>query len=404
MSKTNQKALLVVYLLVFMDLVGFGIIIPLLPFYMDELGTTALMATSLLGIYSFLQFIFSPILGKISDRIGRRPVLLFSLFGSIIAYGIYALSFLVSPTKGVTIFLIFLSRVLAGIMGANISTAHAFISDIVPKNKRTDAMGKIGAAYGLGFILGPAIGALTNPFGNHIPGLIASVICAIAFFIGYFVLPESNTERKSAVDDNKKTPITSVLTKEVLIITLIIFFFSVAFVQMESIFSLFAKDRFILNQTQIGWIFVLLGIVIVISQGWLIGKISCHCKDISLLVTGLIVLCIGFVGVALSNSVAGMVIFMVVIALGVGTINPSIPSILSKLSGPEHQGLIQGIGQSSASIARVIGPILSGVLYDSYSPQMPFFTGAVILIFCFIFSFYFLKNKNYNLMTAEANI
>ncbi|MCD6047046.1 MAG: multidrug resistance protein [Gammaproteobacteria bacterium] len=378
----NKNSLNILFLIVFIDMLGFGVIIPFLPYLVGKLGASGLFATSLLSIYSLMQFIFSPLLGRLSDKYGRKPILLFCLSGSAISYLIYGSAFFITQNSHLILWLIFSSRLFAGVMGASIPVAYAYIADKTSSDQRTEAMGKIGAAFGLGFIFGPAIASFLTPLGPSAPGFCAMLICLVGFSLALKFLKESKN-RHSYQEHPHFTleNICNILTqKNIGLLILITLLYGFAFVQMESIFSLFAATIYHLKQAQIGWIFVYLGVLIAISQGALVGKLSLRFGDTNLLLFGALLLVFSFFFISYTKNVWVMIILMGGVALGAGAINPTLSAILSHQTTSDKQGITQGISQSASSLSRILGPIIAGISFDTWSPAAPFFLGTILML------------------------
>ncbi|MCH9644188.1 MAG: MFS transporter [Gammaproteobacteria bacterium] len=379
----EKKSLNVLYLIVFIDMLGFGVIIPLLPFLVSKMGASGLFAASLLSIFSLMQFIFSPILGRLSDKYGRKKILNLCLLGSVLSYGLYAIAFFVTKQSDITLLLIFVSRLIAGIMGANIPLAYSYIADTTKPEDRTGAMGKIGAAFGMGFIFGPAIAGLLAPLGLAAPGIAAMSICLVALFCAMLFLKESRDElvEKNPVEKLSLKQVAGILNHKVIgAIILVTLLYGFSFVQMESIYSLFIGHVYQLSQSQIAYLFVFVGVVIAVSQGALVGPLSKRIGNINLLFLGALLLAISFILLVYSGSIWLMLLSSAGISLSAGAINPTLSVIISCHVDRNKQGLTQGLNQSASSLSRIIGPIVAGFLYDHYHPTSPFVLGSLVMM------------------------
>ncbi len=377
MKTFNQSNLWVIYLIVFIDLMGFGIIIPLLPYYVGELQASGFVVAMLMSVYSLMQFIFCPLWGRLSDKIGRKPVLIVSLLGTVISYLMYGIAFIIFTDKSSLLIAIFCSRILAGIMGANITTAYAVICDISKGHDRTNAMGKVGAAFGLGFILGPAIGAGSSLLGPAAPGVIAALLSSIACLIAVFSLGETNGHRSIKKSETAQPRVMSLSFRLVILCSLI---YGIAFAAMESIFALFASQQFSLSAWQIGAIFAYLGFIIAVSQGFLVGKITQRISDSVVMLIGMIFMILAYLMIGITESTSLMIVMMGIIALAAGLINPLFPVMIARITVANQQGLTQGIYQSAQSLARIIGPVIAGISYTQFSPHAPFIVGAGFIL------------------------
>ena len=327
---TNKTAQLgIIFLTVFIDLIGFGIVIPILPIYAQHFGANEMVIGLLLGTYSLMQFIFSPILGKISDRVGRRPVLLVSLLATSVGFAIMGFA----PS----ILWLFVGRIIPGISGGNITTAQAYIADITKPEERSHAMGLIGAAFGLGFTLGPAIGGLLSHYSIAAPFLFASGLALFNAILAFIRLPES-LSAEHRVSPEERAPISQVFKHGWHLPALMgSYFFSIAgFAIMTTIFALFTEARFGFNSEKIGEVFAFIGFIGIIVQGGLLRQLLKRQSEKSLAVTGAILL---VVGMALLPGVTGLASLMAVAAvIGIGNcVGPGVAAATLKFF-PNHPG------------------------------------------------------------------
>lgn len=400
---TDKKALGIIFVIVFMDLVGFGMIIPLSSYLAKHFGATALEIGLLMTIYSLMQFIFSPFWGKISDRVGRRPILLLSLFGSSASYLLYAFS--------TELWMLYVSRALAGFFGANISTAMAYIADVTDKESRSKGMGLIGAAFGMGFVLGPFIGGVFGdignqisseaPFGMNFSALIASGICFINFFVAIKVLKESLSKeareklppRKSRFESFTKFA-TKPLIGSLLMMSLL---GALAMAHMESTMFLFVMDKFNWSLSFASFGFAYIGVMMVFTQGYLIRKVMPKYGERKLLVFGLILSAIGMGGIGFTQGVWSMLLVQTCLAIGIGLVNPSLLGSISLKGSESEQGELMGVNQSMSALGRIIGPALGGFVYQSISMESPYFFAAGLMLLSL-----FLVLKNYKDLPNEG--
>lgn len=400
----KRSPLIVIFTTVFIDLVGFGIVIPVLPFYAEgtAFNATPRVVGLLFASYSIMQLIFSPILGGLSDKHGRRPVLLLSIIGTGIGF------LFLGAAK--TLLMLFIGRILDGITGGNISTAQAYIADITTEENRAKGMGLIGAAFGLGFIFGPAIGGILSGWGIHVPFFFAAALCFANAILLYFTLPETVTEdhpaKNSAARGRSLRHILNSLKQPRLAFVLIIYFlFIVAFSIMTTSFSLYTMFRFGYDAQHTGYLFAYVGLIAVVIQGGLIGRLVKKFGEIPLVIFGALCFAISlfavpFVGPA-AGGLVGLLIGGGVFSLGNSLATPALTSLASKTAGPEQQGVVLGVTQSTASLARAVGPFLAAMLINSSIAHLgadgiphhmsdrslfiTFWTGGVImLIACFL--------------------
>jgi DHA1 family tetracycline resistance protein-like MFS transporter len=355
----RRSPLTVVYLTVFIDLLGFGIILPLLPLYAEELGATGVWVGGILTAYSGLQFLSAPFLGRLSDRIGRRPVILASLAGS-------TAGFLISGFAG-SLGVLLAGRAVAGLSGGSIGPAQAYIADVTPPRERTKAMGLLGACIGLGFVLGPALGAGLSHFGFGAASFTAAGLAAANLALGYFILKEP--ERAGAGPALQRPNLSSFFeafatptTRGLLIAT---FLTTLAFVAMEATFALLAKERYDLSEGQLGLIFAFGGIVIIIVQGALVARLSRRYGERRTALGGAVTLSLGLLLLPLAPGLGVAALLLGLIAAGQGLLSPALSSMLSLHAENGRQGVTLGLGQAHAAAARAIGPIIAGALFDA---------------------------------------
>jgi MFS family permease len=371
---------LVIFLTVFIDLIGFGICLPLLPKYAERYGAQGWKIGAAMGVYSLMQLVFAPWWGQLSDRIGRRPVLLVSNFGSIVAYGLFGLS---AQFVGETGFWILVgSRVFAGICGANLSVASAFIADVTTPEKRSKGMGLIGMAFGLGFILGPVLGSQAfKHFGLAGPGVVAAVICAINFVLGCIILPE--TQKKDAAPPVRRPrfeQIRHVLAmKEVGFLIGIYFLGTFAFTAFESTLPLLLDAKLKFDEEHVGYVFAFCGIMAAMVQGGGIGRLVKSFGERRLIGASLIVVAISLVLMPLANTLATLLGALAVFAIGSGINRAPTMGLISQLSPADEQGTTLGVAQSAGTLARVLGPTVATTLYDVWLPA-PYLACATIAL------------------------
>jgi len=376
----SGSPLLVIFLTVFIDLIGFGICLPLLPKYAERYGAQGWKIGAAMGVYSLMQLVFAPWWGQLSDRVGRRPVLLVSNFGSIVAYGLFGLS---AQFVGETGFWILVgSRVFAGICGANLSVTSAFIADVTTPEKRSKGMGLIGMAFGLGFILGPVLGSQAfKHFGLAGPGVVAAVICAINFVLGCIILPE--TRKKDAAPPVRRPrfeQIRHVLAmKEVGFLIGIYFLGTFAFTAFESTLPLLLDAKLKFDEEHVGYVFAFCGIMAAMVQGGGIGRLVKSFGERRLIGASLIVVAISLVLMPLANTLATLLGALAVFAIGSGINRAPTMGLISQLSPADEQGTTLGVAQSAGTLARVLGPTVATTLYDLWLPA-PYLACATIAL------------------------
>ncbi|MFT3921365.1 MAG: MFS transporter [Myxococcales bacterium] len=388
MAKERVPSLGVIFLTVLLDLLGFGLVMPFLSLQArDVFGVDELTATALGGCYSAMQFLFMPLWGRLSDRIGRRPVMLISIAFSVL--GMAGLGLALGFASSVA--WLFLARAASGAATANLGTASAYIADITTPEERVKGMGLIGMAFGIGFIIGPGVGGLlTQPINGRVGPLacfVAAGLSLINLLWAFTALPESlPPERRSRAADGR-SPIaqrlaaltrslqTPGIAQAVCTNGLII----LAFSGLEFTYALYAADSFGLRERQVGWMFVYMGFIGALVQGLFMRRVSGKIRETSLAYAGLGLMITGFVGFSLAPRAGLWALYAVsgLIAVGNGFTQPSISAYISRLADPARQGETLSSNQSMASLARTFGPVLAGALYRS-APSVPFWACAGI--------------------------
>jgi DHA1 family tetracycline resistance protein-like MFS transporter len=373
----RKSALLNIFLVVFIDLVGFGIVIPILPYYAKQFGASGWALGWLMTSYSLMQFLIAPVWGSISDRIGRRPVLLISILGTCLSMTF--LGFAQSLAW------LFIGRIFAGISGANISTAYAYITDITDESNRAKGMGMIGAAFGLGFIFGPFIGGVLSPNGYSVPMFAGAGLAAFNLVFAFFTLgePPISSEARAANRFRRfdREMIRTAFGDERTKIAIIEFFlFTLAWTQIEVVFALYMNARYGYDARQAGFLLGAMGVVMVIIQGGLIRRLVPRYGELSLVRTGLVLTAIGLTAFGLVREVGLAIALLAPSAIGQGILHPSLSSLASKGARAHARGATMGVFQSAASLARVIGPVIAGFLYDNLGWSTPFYAASIILV------------------------
>lgn len=388
-SPENERMAFIVVTM-FLNFLGFSIIIPILPFLVGRYvgaNNVALFVGLIMSSYALCQFFAAPGLGAVSDRIGRRPVLLVSLFGSIIGYVVMAI--------GGSIWIIFLGRIIDGLTGGNISTVYAYIADITKPQDRGRYYGILGAAGGVGFMLGPAIGGFVAHINLVAPLYLGAFITLLNVIFGYFVLPESlhNDHRVKHIDLSHLNPFMQFNhifeIKALKRVFSFGFLFFLALISMQAINAVFFKDVFHWNPPQIGLILFVVGVVDIISQGFLVTKLLPIFGDVKVAILGLILTAIGLL-IAASNTVliSPVLIYVGVIILitGDGLFEPSFSSLVSNSVDRTMQGRVQGANQGMQSISRVIAPLFAASLYSVWK-GLPYLIGAFLIFIAIILVF-----------------
>jgi DHA1 family tetracycline resistance protein-like MFS transporter len=381
----NRSPIFVLFVTIFIDLLGFGLIIPILPIFALELQATSLQIGVIAGIYSLMNFVFAPFWGTLSDKIGRRPVMLISIFITMLAYVFFAFTS--------SLWFLIISRIFAGIGSANISAAQAYISDITEPKDRAKNMGLIGAAFGLGFIFGPPAGgflkSLSGAGSVTLVGYFAATLCALNWLLAYAFLPESMKEKQHTKKFRFK-PVADLIIelKKPIIRELftINFLFITSFAMMQVTLAILWIEHYLLNEKQVGFVFMFMGLSSAIVQGGLVGILNKRFGEKQLLLMGAISMAIGLFSIPFVpvSYFLLQLISIIFIAFANGCITPAISSLISQTADKFEQGQVLGMNQSFGSLARVIGPILGGVLYDMHF-GLPYIGGACIMIITYFF-------------------
>jgi MFS transporter, DHA1 family, tetracycline resistance protein len=351
---------LTIFLPCFIDTLGFGIVIPVLPLYAEHFGATAVQIGALVGIFSLAQFFFAPVWGKVSDRVGRKPVLLLGLIGTVVGYLLMGMAH--------TVLMLFFARLIDGISGANIGAAQAYLADISTSENRAKAMGLLGAAFGLGFVFGPALGGWASVTFNYAaPMFIAAGLALANFFFVMFFLPES---RSSEAGGKRTEPLFPHLFDHVERKTYAwslasYFLVIVGFSMMTAIFALLLLHRFGLDALHTGYIFAGVGVLGVVIQGGLIGRLVRRFGEAALALAGTVFMFAGLFALAVSPGVPWMVAATAAVGIGNSLLMPTLSALASRSADANWQGRALGVLQSSGSLARWVGPMIAGLLLSA---------------------------------------
>lgn len=374
MTRLFRSPLFLMALTIFIDIVGFGLILPQLPFWAERLGSGPVGVGLILTVYALAQFLFTPLLGSLSDRYGRRPVIIGSLL-------IEAFSFALSALSG-SLPLLLIARFIGGIGASNMGSAQAVVADVTPVEERARGMGMIGAAIGVGFVVGPALGGVLAPLGFTIPFWVAMGVAVMNALLVLLFLPETRTKNAGPVPSYEGVTLLAAGWRQLLRrpavarLVGINLLFTVAFTGMEAIYSLFTQNVFGWTAIQNGYVFTYIGILIVIMQGGLVGQLVKRWGERRLLIAGLLMLAGGLALLAWSVQLALMLIALALLSLGEGAVTPVVSTLLSFASPGEEQGETLGLAQGLAGLGRVIGPFIAGGLFAASGPVAPFLIAA----------------------------
>lgn len=372
----------VIVMTTFIDMIGFGMIIPLLPFHPETVGAGALALGLLIGSFSLMQFIFSPLLGRLSDKVGRRPVILISIFFSAISFIIFALAN--------SFPMLLFSRITAG-MATESAVAQAYITDITSEKERAAGLGKVGATHGAGFIIGPALGGFLSIYGFLTLGIVAAVLTGVNFLFAFFFLPESNDKAASSIQTNSDgywRRLASALTKPLIgTVFIILFVITFAFSAIPVIVPLLGIAFFGFAEVEMSYFFMYIGVVQIVLQGVLIGRLTKRWGEENLMVFGSLLMALGMLFMPLFPSIAVFFASITLISSGIGTLNTVLPSFISKRTPADEQGGMLGVAQSVGSIARIPSPLVGGLVAEFAGLNVAFLLSAALTMICFFLGF-----------------
>ena len=367
------RPLLIIFLTIFVNLVGFGIIIPLLPFYAETFGASPLVVGLLFAVFSLCQLAAAPALGDLSDRYGRRPVLVFSLAGTVVSFVMLAMAHSVA--------MLFAARVVDGLSGGNISTARAYVADVTEPKDRARAYGLIGAAFGLGFILGPALSGVLAKISYTAPIWAAAAVTLVATVMAWAWLPE--TVHRAHAGTGAWNPfrfLPELITRRVVSRVLAIdFLYWCSFAVFQTTFALFAARRFGFDASRTGYFFAAFGVLGAIIQGGFIRHIVRRIGDKPTFQLGLVFGAVGLVAAAVSHSVLAFVIAMLPLAFGIGFGHPTVASLVSLAARGDEQGRVQGAASAVESLGRTIGPVWGNASLERLGDSTPYISAACLL-------------------------
>jgi DHA1 family tetracycline resistance protein-like MFS transporter len=367
-----SRPLLIIFLTIFVNLIGFGIIIPLLPFYAETFGASPLTIGLLFAIFSVCQLAAAPVLGDLSDRHGRRPVLIFSLAGTVVSFVMLALAH--------SLTMLFLARIVDGLSGGNISTARAYVADITEPKDRARAYGFIGAAFGLGFVLGPALSGILARISITAPIWVAAVLTLAATAMAWIWLPET-VHRAQAGTGNPFRYLPELMRRPILRRVMAVdFVYWFAFAIFQTTFALFAERRFGFDVSKTGYFFAAFGVLGAVVQGGCIRPVVRRLGDKGTFILGLACAIVGLVGAALAQSVVALAVALIPLALGIGFGHPTVASLVSRAARGDEQGRVQGAASGLESLGRTIGPVWGNLVLQHYGEAMPFISAAGVLV------------------------
>lgn len=383
-SLRGDRRLWIIFLIIFINMLGFGIILPLMPYYVESMGAGPFTVGLISATYSLFQLLSAPILGELSDKFGRRPVLLFSIGGTALSFAILGIAN--------SIPLLFLSRLIDGASGGNISTAQAYIADITTKENRTSGMGMMMAAFSLGFVLGPAIGGGLSVYGYAVPALVAGAVALIATILTYFFLPESrkptlqpSTRRMKKIFDVRDF-YDALTHPDVGLYLTVSFLVMFAFSLMQGTFALFTEHTLHLTARDNGILFAFLGVIGVVMQLFLLKRILRVVSESHAIIISMLCMATSFALMVIHISIPMLYLSVALLAFGNSINGPVLAGVISKKSSAEEQGNIAGMSQSVGSMARLLGPLFGTYVYGAIGVTSPYWIAAGVLTITVLFT------------------
>lgn len=379
----KKSRLVVLFAAVLVDMIGFGIVLPLLPFYAESMGASPLDVTLLIASFSAMQLAAAPLWGRVSDRRGRRPLVVAGLFASAVSYLIFGLAD--------TLLVLFISRATAGAAGGTISVAQAYVADSTPGEERAHALGLLGAASGLGVMLGPAIGGFFSRWGLGAPGFVAAGLCAANGIAALALLPESRRRAIGGLAGAEAETLrgwVSAMARQPLSLLLSVYFLTISsFTAMTAVLALYLERVFALDAADMGILFTLAGAVTVLVRGVLLGRLVRRFGEPRIVRAGAVVLGTSLFLIVLIPSAWWMGPLMGMYALGAGTLFPSLASLVSRATDAGSQGSILGGSQVVGGAGRVLGPIWAGFLFEEVGIATPFWVGTGLVGIALVLAF-----------------
>ncbi len=376
----------------FLVMVGFGIIIPVMPFYAEEIGASPTQLGLLMAVYSFMQLIFAPMWGRISDKIGRKPIIMVGIFGLALSFFLMAVS--------TELWMLFAARIIGGFFSsANMPTVMAYVADVTSPENRGKGMGLIGASVGLGFIFGPAIGGVFSQSNLSTPFYLAGISSLLTFVLVLVALKESLSPEQRQKQEKKKMPLLKALSGPISILYILQLFVSLSLSGLEATFAYFAYEKAQLESVELGYIFMIMGFAGALVQGGIVGRLTKKYGEGFTIQLGIVISMIGFGLILFIDSFTTAAIYLTIFGIGNGFIRPSVSSLLTKRSDTGH-GRTTGLLSSFDSLGRIIGPPLGGILF-SMTIGLPYISGIILSIIAFLlYRIYSLQTRKSELRTS----
>lgn len=378
-----KRSLIFIFITVFVDMLGYSMILPLLPFFVQAQGGDALLAGGLQSLYAFLQLFSGPILGSLSDRYGRKPILVACLFGTAIAYTLFGLAN--------SILFLLLAVLLDGLTGNNLSTSFTYVADVTSADERSRGMGMVSAAFGLGLMAGPALGGLLSDYGLFVPAFAAAGIAFANTIYGIFILPESLPPEKRSRHKPTLNFISQLQVvfniQNIRLLLLSVFFLNFAFAGLQTNFPLFSNARFEWDARQNGLLFAFVGTVSVFVQGFLFGRLQPKMGEVRLSLIGLVCLSLGMAGIALATESWMIYPIVAFAAFGSSISIPAISGMISNRAAANEQGRLMGGNQVLFSLTAILGPAVAGISFERIGISAPYWIGSGLALIALYFAF-----------------
>jgi len=377
-APSSARVIVFAFVTIFLDLVGFGLVFPLMPLYVKSMHGSAESVGWLFSLFAGAQFLATPWMASLSDRVGRRPVILVSLAGNAAAMILFALA-----TETHALALLFFSRTVAGATSGNLAACQAAVADVTQGEARTNGMARIGAAIGLGLVLGPVMGSTLAQIAPWAPPLAAGLLACVDLVLAFFLMPETRHLRAStgAKGTSPSLGFWQVLSTRKVSLVLALYFLNFACLSLIQVgLALLVQARLGWGDRETGHVFGLIGLISFVVQGLLIGRLTRRVGSVRILVTGMATMGLGMAGLSLAMHVPAVITSIVLIAAGNAVCNPVLSSLASEAAGPERQGAVLGAAQSSGGLARIVSPVLGGILFARVAPGAPFVTGCAMAI------------------------
>ncbi|MDE5414963.1 MFS transporter [Alkalihalobacterium chitinilyticum] len=391
-ERMSKKPLIMLMLNMFVIMMGIGLVIPILPYYIEQFGASSIELGILIAIFSFMQFLLAPFWGRLSDRVGRKPLIALGMFGFAIAEFIFAFA--------TQLWMLFLSRMLAGAFGSAIMpSAMAFVSDRTSERKRGQGMGMLGAAMALGFVVGPGIGGWLAEINLAAPFVFAGIAASLAGLFSLFLLPESlpkeqreaNAVKQSEVKQSQIAQMGKAIKSPIGFWLILVFVMSFALANFQAIFGIYALYQFNYSPSQVGTIMVFVGVVGAVAQGVLVGRLTTKFGDDKVVLGALFIGGIGFIFMSLAFNFTTVLLTTCFFFLGNSILRPALNTTLSRLADG-HQGMVMGLNNSFMSLGNVVGALIAGVLFE-VNIYLPYSLGAVTLLMAFFVTIFWLAQK-----------